>query len=159
MSTVSLPDPLAAMCAWLRANPEVSPLLDPIPNGLKGIPAGMPAVFRPDLPQAIDPGMPLACIIVRPAGGYRMFGDSMLLMSDPRFDLICYGSNQTEATGIARAVATELKQLYLPQTWEHTVLYSATVNSGPVPLPDTATLWPAAWLQATVTHGDLPSAA
>lgn len=157
--TVNLPDPLAAMCAWLRANSQIAPLLDPIPNTIVGLPHGAPAVFRPDLPQNVDPEMPLACIVVRPAGGYGGFGDSMLLMSDPRIDFICFGSNQTEATGIARAVATELKQLASPQTWEHTLLYSAIVNAGPVPLPDTATLWPAAWLSATVTHGDLPSAA
>lgn len=157
--TVSLPDPLAAMCAWLRANPVIAPLLDPIPSGLPGLPHGVPAAFRPDLPAQVDPAMPLASIIVRPAGGYRMFGDSMILMSDPRMDFICFGSNQSQATGIARAVATELKQLAYPQTWEHTVLYSAIVNAGPVPLPDTQTLWPAAWLSATVNHGDLPSAA
>lgn len=147
------------MCAWLRANQQVASLLDAIPANTMGLPAGVPAVFRPDLPSNMDESMPLASIVVRPAGGYRQFGASMMPLADPRLDFICFGSNQGQATAIARTVATELKQLAFPQTWEHTILYSATVNAGPVPLPDTQTLWPAAWLSATVMHGEYPAAA
>lgn len=154
--TVTLPDPLKAVCAFLRA--EVGHLLDPIPGGLSGLPAGVPAVFRPDLPQAIDPAMPMASIVVRPAGGYRMFGDSMLQVADPRIDIICFGSTQTQSWEVAQNVAYQLQQTgQKPQEWEGCWIYSIVVNAGPVPLPDAQTLWPATWLGATMMHGQLPA--
>jgi hypothetical protein len=149
-------DPLAAFCAFLRAQPAVSSLLDQIPPGF-GLPQGVPAVFRPDLPQNVDASMPLACIVVRPAGGYTQYGKGMLPLADPRIDLICFASNQSRATQIAQTAASAVKQLARPQTWEGTTLYGADVHAGPVPLPDQQTLWPACWLSVVLLHGELPA--
>ena len=153
----SYADPLKAVCAFLRV--KVGGVLSQTPTGLKGIPAGVPAVFRPDLPEQIAPVMPLECVVVRPAGGYTQYGKEMFYVADPRFDFVCFGSSQSRATRVATAVATELKQLSSPQTWEGAQLYSAQVHGGPVPLPDEQTLWPACWLQAVVMHGELPAPA
>lgn len=157
--TILLPDPLAAMCAFLRANTQVASMLDPIPSGLPGLDelAGVPAVFRPDLPSNIDRSMPLSCIVVRPAGGYTQFGTQMFYVADPRMDFICFGTHQVQAQAIANTVATELKQLSFPVVYENCQLYSTTVHAGPVPLPDTQTLWPATFLSATVMVGELPA--
>jgi hypothetical protein len=103
--------------------------------------------------------MPLACIVVRPAGGYTQFGKGTIPMADPRVDFTCYADNATRAHQIAQSVAYNLMQLTFPQTWEDTVLYSAQVHSGPVPLPDSQTLWPAVWLSGIVLHGQLPAPA
>lgn len=151
------PDPLAAVCAFLRVT--IGSRLDQTPKGLKGIPAGVPAVFRPDLPQQIDSSMPMRCVVVRHAGGYTQFGEEQFYVADPRFDLICFASSQNGATRIARAAATQLKQLSAPQIWEGTQLYSAIVTTGPVPLPDQQTLWPACWLSTVVMHGELAAPA
>ena len=149
---MSAPDPLAALCAYLRV--EIGSLLDQIPSGSGLSSAGAPAVFRPDVPKAMDSFMPLRAVAVRGAGGYRRFGGSMLPLSDPRFYFTCFGSSQSQATNIARNVALALKQLSSPQTWEGCVLYSATVEAGPTPLPDEQTLWPTCWVAAEVMHGD-----
>lgn len=159
MSAVLLPDPLAAMCAFLRANAQVSALIDPIPPGLAGLEqlAGVPAVFRPDLPQNIDPKMPLSCVVIRPAGGYTQFGDQPFYLADMRMDFICFGDHAQQASAICSAVAVELMQLTFPVVYERCRLYSASVRAGPVPLPDTQTVWPAVFLSATVLVGQLPA--
>lgn len=161
VTTVLLPDPLAAMCAFLRANAQVASLLDPIPSGLPGFEqlAGVPSVFRPDLPAIMDPKMPLAAVVVRPAGGYTQFGTEMFYVADPRMDFICFGAHQVQAGQIANAVAMVLQQLSFPVVYEGCRLYAASVHAGPVPLPDTQTIWPAAFLSATVMVGQLPAGA
>lgn len=146
MSTLKVSDPMAGLCAFLKA--QLADLLFKTQHG--------PAVFRPDLPKDFDQNMPVACIVVRPAGGYTRFGKSMLYMGDPRADLTCYGGTQWEATRVAQSAVVALKQL-VSQTWENTRLYSANVSGGPTPLPDQQTLWPACWLAVQLVHGELPS--
>lgn len=165
MSTLILPDAKAAICGYLRAQPIIADMVDLTPSGLDGIPAGVPAVFRPDLPKSIDQSMPLACIVARPApGGYKTFGGQRFYMADSVIDFICFADSSNRAARIADTLCVVLKQLCAnasgevrPQVWEHTMLYSASVKAGPVPLPDEQTLWPAVWLSATVTHGELPA--
>ena len=149
------PDPIKALCAYLRA--EVGHLVIPTPGGLKRIPANIPAIFRPDLPQGFDQIMPAACIVVRPMGGYKQYGKTQFYIGDPTADIVCYGTNSQQATEIARAVVVVLKQL-VSQEWENTLLYSAQVAAGPTPLPDAQTLWPACWLSCQLVHGELPLA-
>lgn len=147
------PDPIKALCAYLRA--QVGDKVVATPGGLKNVPANVPAVFRPDLPQGFDQVMPAACVVVRPAGGYKQYGKTQFYIGDPTVDVVCYGTNQQQATEVCRAVAIVLKQL-VSQEWENTLLYSAQVSAGPTPLPDTQTLWPACWLSAQLIHGELP---
>lgn len=155
MSLEQLPDPLKAFAAFLRF--QIGDRLTVTPGGLKDLPAGVPAVFRPDLPQGFDAIMPTACVVVRPAGGYTQFGKSQLYLGDPRVDIIAYGAQQQEATDICRAVIVASKQL-VAQRWENTLLYSAQVSAGPVPLPDSQTLWPTCWASVQLVHGELPLA-
>ena len=157
MSVVQFPDPLAGLCAYMRAQPALASLLDPIPQNTGGLPAGVPAIFRPDIPQAMDGSMPMACIMIRPYGGYTTLGDQRFYMKDPLIDLIAFASQQNQATAICRAAGTVLAQLASPQVWENCLLYSCQLKAGPVPLPDEQTLWPACWLSVTLVHGELPA--
>lgn len=152
MSLPPVPDPLKALCAYLRS--ELSNLVITTPGGLKNIPANVPAVFRPDLPLGFDQVMPAACVVVRPAGGYKLYGATQFYIGDPVVDVTCYGANMAQATEVARASVVALKQL-VAQEWENTLLYSAQVTAGPTPLPDTQTLWPTCWLSCHLVHGEL----
>jgi hypothetical protein len=144
-------DPTKAIAAYLQA--RVGSLLVQTPSGLQGIAAGVPAVFRPDMPLTFDQAMPAACIIVRPAGGYTMYGKGQLPVGDPRIDMVCYGAVRLQADQIARACVVALKQLS-EQIWEDTLLYWAQISAGPLPLPDQQTLWPASLVSAQVMHGE-----
>lgn len=137
-------DPLAAICAYLQ-----STVGDMLAQGETG-----PKVFRPQLPTGEDENMPQACIVVRRAGGYKMFNTGTLPVADPTLNIICYGDVPQQSEVIATAVARALKQLS-QSVWENTTLYWAKIAGGPVPLPDQQTLWPATWVGAQVMHGEL----
>ena len=139
---MSAGDPLAAVCAYLKASPAGA-LLEPLEHG--------PAVFRPTLPQPVQKTMPMACIVVRPAGGYIRYTNGLLPLADPRVDLTCYGAEQQQSYEIAVA-ATEALQTLQMSVWENVKLLGAAIGSGPIPLPDQATLWPATWLSAQITY-------
>lgn len=150
MSAPTLADPASAICGYLSS--AIGELLDTVPPGhsMSG-----PALFRPSLPQWVDASMDaLACIVVRPAGGYKMFGTGLLPVGDPVLDLVCYAGSQQRAYLIAVATARALKQLQM-STWESTKLYWAKIAGGPIPLPDQQTLWPACWLGTQVMFAEI----
>lgn len=147
MTTVTLADPAAALCAFLQAS--VGDLLDQGPNG--------PLVYRPSLPEKVDPKMPQACIVVRPAGGYKLFGTGRLPVADPVLDLMCYGAVEQQAYTIAVASAQALRQLTM-SVWENCKLYWAHISAGPVPLPDAQTLWSACFLSTQVMYAEVATA-
>lgn len=146
-------DPLAALCAFLQV--AVGDLLATVPNdiGLKG---GVPAVFRPELPREFDQLMPTACLVARQAGGYKRFGASMMPVGDPLVDVIAYGTRQMQSTALAQAAIIALKQLVM-EPWEGVMLHAANIAGGPMPLPDSHTLWPATFFSLQLVHGELPA--
>lgn len=144
MTATVIADPLAAVCSYLRA--QIGGQLDQW--------AGQPAVFRPSLPEAVDASMPLTCVVVRAAGGYKMFGAGLLPVADPVLDVICYGEKPQGSYQVAVAAAHALKQL-TQSVWNGVLLYWAKVSAGPVPLPDTETIWPATWLAAQVMYSEI----
>lgn len=161
---MTLPDPLKALCAFLRAQPTLVNLLTPIPGGLSNLPAGAPPIFRPDLPKEFQSVMPTACIVCRPAGGFKTYGDQRFFVADPTIDFTILGTTMTQALEVSQALAEILMQSFtntngqpVSQVWEDCMLYSTQVTAGPVPLPDTQTLWPAVWLSCKLVHGQLPA--
>jgi hypothetical protein len=146
-------DPLKALCAFLRE--QIGDMVAITPGNLPGIPAGIPAVFRPDVPVGFDQMMPTECVILRPAGGYKRFGRTQIYMADPLVDLLSYGATQQAATQVCQVAITACKQLN-NELWENVHLCSAQVAGGPIPMPDAQTLWPMCWASLQVTHGELP---
>jgi hypothetical protein len=144
-------DASAAYCAWVRATVGDRLAAATFPQSAVSV----PAVFRPSLPEWFDSQMPAACVVVRPAGGYRQFGKTMLALADPALDVLCYAASQQQATSICQTLAVASKQL-VNEVWEGTIICSAGVNSGPTPLPDTQTLWPTCFLSVVLVHGELP---
>lgn len=148
---IKVADPTLAFGSFLRA--QVGDLL--YQATWPGSGAELPAVFWPDLPSWFDQNMPVACLVVRRAGGYTRFGKEMMPLGDPRHDILAYGATQEEATGIAQTVTVVCKQL-TTQVWEDALLMSANVAGGPTPLPDSQTLWPTCWLSVQLVHGEYP---
>lgn len=135
---MSISDPTAALAMFLRSN--LSDLIDG-------------RTYRPQLPKSADKDMAQACIVVRRAGGLKVYGKSQLPISDPTVDLICYGATAMEAETVAAAACAALKGLVM-EVWEGVMLYSANIIAGPLPLPDLQTLWPAALVSTQVLHRD-----
>ena len=144
MTGLNVADPVAALCAYLAHS-----VGDRLAQGPLG-----PQVFATQLPPGQDQNMPQPCLLVRRAGGYKMFNLGNLPLADPTLDIVCYGTVPLEGDQIATAVALALKQL-TQSVWENTLLYWARIAGGPVPLPDTQTLWPATWLAAQVAHAEI----
>jgi hypothetical protein len=101
--------------------------------------------------------MPQACIVVRPAGGYKLFGTGLMPVADPTLDVICYGTVEQEAYDIARPAVSALRQL-TQSVWENTKLYWARIAGGPLPLVDPQTFWPAVWIGIQVMHAEIATA-
>lgn len=141
---VQVADPAKAVCSFLATT--VGGLLDEH--------KARPAVFRPRLPEELTDRMPLACLVVRPAGGYRMFGAGTMPVADPNMDITCYAAGPNQSYQIALAVAQSLKQLS-QSVWENTTLYWAKIAGGPIPLPDAQTRWPATWVGIQVMAGEI----
>jgi len=123
---VSAADPTAALAAFLLSN--VGSLVDG-------------RVFRPKVPRTEDEFMPRACIVVRNAGGYQLFGDSYLPVGDPRLDVIAYGGSDLEADNIARECLLALKGLQT-SVWADCVVHWCKISAGIIPLVDQETNWP-----------------
>lgn len=134
-------DPTAALASYLLTT-EV----DALTSG---------RVFRPKLPKAEveSKQMPRACVVIRPAGGYTLFGGGQVPMGDPRMDIFCYGATALEAQQLARTVAIALRAL-TRQTFEGCVLYWARVTGGPLPLVDPSTQWDYCLVSAQVMHAE-----
>lgn len=76
---MAVPDPVAALIAFLRADSNVAALV-----GTR--------VFAPELPRNQTGNMPQACIVIRPAGG-GFLGQAYEDYGDVRFDIDCYASD------------------------------------------------------------------
>lgn len=140
--TVTAADPSKALAAYLKTT-EVSAVV-----------AGR--VYRPELPAADIKGghMPRACIVIRRAGGYGLFGGGNVPLGDPTLDLFCYGETWLQADQVAAAVIPALRSLR-GGTFENARLYWARIAGGPNPFADPETNWPCLVVSAQVAHYEL----
>lgn len=139
-------DPVRAVCGFLAAN---------VGDLLASNRDGSPAVFRNDLPKGETGGMPKAVIVVRRAGGGTMFGTGMMGLFDPRLDVVCYGTNPTQAEQVADQAVDALRLLSM-EAWEDVMLYSARISGGPVPSYHTQAMWPLYIFSVQLLHRTVP---
>jgi hypothetical protein len=132
-------DPSASICAYL---------LNTMGDLVEG------RIFRPDLPKSEDQYMPRACLLVRAAGGYKLFGGGYMPVGDPLIHVIAYGVSAQEAASLSRSVYIALKQL-TPGVWENTHLRWARIAMGPTPDFDDNVLWPLSVVSAQVMCTDV----
>jgi hypothetical protein len=134
-------DPTAGIAGYLKAH-------EPI-NAMCG-----GRVYRPELPESGNAAMPQACIVVRPAGGGSLFTKDFLPVTDPRLDIVVYGSTRLEAENLAREVALALKMLSR-STWGGVLLFWARVTAQPASMIQPDTNWPFALISTQVMHGSV----
>lgn len=106
-------------------------------------------IYRPQLDTDAVPSMPEACLVIRHAGGYQMFGGAQVPIGDPRLDIFCYGSTWLEAEQVSDQVVAALRAL-AHFTFQGTRLYWARIGAGPMPYEDSETNWPALMVSAQV---------
>jgi hypothetical protein len=150
---VTTAEPLAAVCAYLAAQTEVASLVGVTPTGLTGVLAGVPTIFRPELPRGFDQLMPTAAVVVRRAGGYQLFGKDYRPVADPRLDIAAYGTTGMQANLIATAVVVAMKRL-TTSVWQNTLLYWANVAGGPISSFEASTMWPMYLSSFQVMHAE-----
>lgn len=145
---MSAADPSAALCTYLAADGDVGDLVGS-------------SIFRPSLPDKEDlpQPMPFACIVIKRAGGYRLFQGGNIPLGDPRLDIVCYGGTELEAEHVAAAVVSALRSLR-QSVWPETNaegsptvrLLWANIEAGPLTAIDPDTSWPTSIVSAQVAH-------
>lgn len=103
-------------------------------------------IFRPELPRDFSEAgagkveMPVACIVISPAGGYTKYGDGTMGIGDPKVDVRCYGSTAQEAQALGDASLLALKTMRR-SVWSGCLVQAVNIVAGSLPMIDTDTLW------------------
>lgn len=138
---MSVPDPTAALVAYLRADTALYALV-----GAR--------VYGAELPASEASHMPRAAVVVRDAGG--MGARSEAPVWTPRVDVWCYGATPLEAKAVHLAVHAALRVLHR-QVHAGALLHAASPGSGPHADRDPDTRWPLVWSSWTVIAGEEPA--
>lgn len=121
-------DPIAAIRAFLLADPDVSGLV-----GARG--------YGGELPPSSVAGMPLYTLLVRPAGGGLMGAGDYGLSTDTRVDLFCYGPTPRDGLYLWRAVRHAMRRMHRTLQTD-VLLHWAKESGGPNTLREQDTEWP-----------------
>lgn len=124
---MSVPDPIGALVAFLKADADVA--------GEVGT-----RVFGGELPRGETASMPRKAIVLTPSGG-GFIGSGYQEYGDIRVDLHCYGETPKEANDVWRAVHPALKQLRRALQGP-CLLHWARPAGGPLTLRDPDADWP-----------------
>lgn len=122
-----IPDPVTALCAYLRSDAELTVLV-----GTK--------VFGAELPENQNAAMPQRCVVLRRAGGGFLTG-GYLRAGDFRLDCFCYGPTPYEAARVNLAVQEALKQMRR-NVQGTALLHWANPSGGGINLRDPDAEWP-----------------
>lgn len=127
---MSIPDPIAALVAYLRADPDTTSL-----TGGR--------IFGQELPETEAGPMPRACLVLTDAGGAPLGpgANDAVPVSVTRVDVRAYGATPQEAKAVSLAAHAALKGLRRAVVGQ-ALLHSATVAGGPNYLRDPDTAWP-----------------
>lgn len=129
MTVAAMPDPVAALVAWLRTQTVLTSLT-------------ATRIYGAELPTA--EGMPRKAVVVRASGtGFR--GNGVDYHTVPivamRVDIRCYGETPAEAMAVYRALRPVLKSLR--RTTQGTcVLHWCNPETGAIAEREPDTLWP-----------------
>lgn len=124
---MSIPDPLAALIAYLKADADVTAAV-----GTR--------VFGGELPPGETKSMPRKAIVIRPSGGPQTFGGGYQQYGELRLDFFAYGETPLEAFNVWRALHPALKQMRRNRQ-STTLLHWAQPSGSPIALRDPDTDW------------------
>jgi len=123
------PDPIAALIAYLKADPDTFALVTD-------------RVFGAELPEAESALMPRKCLVIQSAGGFgnRNYRKEYNL----RIDLRCYGESASEAMKVHLAAHQALQALgkSAHAAFENCLIYSASKDTGPFFNRENTVFWP-----------------
>lgn len=136
------PDPLVAIRTVLLADPEVATYVDT-------------RVFVAELPVGETPHMPRGAVVLSEAGGRGSRGFARI--GDTRVDVRSYGADFIEAWRVHAAVHEVLKQLRRSRVGD-ALLYTVTVEGGPLRLREPQVEWPLVLRTYGVTAAELAAA-
>lgn len=126
---MTVPDPVTAIVAFLRADAEVSALV-----GTR--------VFGGELPDAESVSMPRKAAVVSAIGSPAGVGTRSLVEAGTvRMDVRSYGETPYEAIRVHWAVYEALKHMSRT-VQDGTLLHDAVIEGGPLSLRDPDTDWP-----------------
>jgi len=94
----TIPSPADVMVALMLATPAVTAQV-------------AQRVWAPELPDGQAASMPRKCIVLAPSGGAGLGADDYSDLSEPRFDIKCYGATWVEAQAVYREVYDLLKHV------------------------------------------------
>lgn len=121
-------NPLDGLGAYLKANGAVTTRV-----GTR--------VYWPKLPPSQNAVMPIPTIVLRPSGGYGIYGHGTLQIGDSRIDTDCFGATGAESWQVHLVVRAALKNL-APNTTAGVRLLSCYVSAGGMTAEDPDTKWP-----------------
>lgn len=136
------PDPLVAIRTLLLADVEVAELVDT-------------RVFVAELPSGETPHMPRAAVVLSEAGGRGSRGFSRI--GDTRIDVRSYGADFVQSWRLHAAVHEVLKQLRRSRVGD-ALVYTVTVEGGPLRLREPQVEWPLVLRTYGVTAAELAAA-
>jgi hypothetical protein len=136
------PDPLIALRTLLIADAEVAAL------------AGT-RVYVPELPSNQAASMPRNAVVLSESGGPGYTG--MARIGQTRIDVRAYGADFVEAWRVHASVHEVLKQLTRSLVGE-AVIYTVTVQGGPLRLREAEVDWPLILRSYQVTAAELAAA-
>lgn len=132
---MSVPDPIAAVVAFLAADADVAALVGT--TTIRG--ALVARVFGAAIPAEEAAQMPRPAIAVSAAGGVAVGG--YVRLQRPRIDVKCYGRTHHEAMAVHLAAYAALRYLYR-RAQGAAFLHNAVLVGGPLELVDPHTDWP-----------------
>lgn len=128
-------DPIAALRTILLADPD----LDTAVNG---------QVYGGEIPEAESKSMPVAAVVLRPAGGPSTPGGGYQQFGKQRVDVVCYGHTLSESYAIDRLVYPILNAIQR-QVADSVLVHSATCEAKAATARDPLKQWPttySSWL-------------
>lgn len=101
-------------------------------------------VFRPELPEAINPQMPTSAIVVMPDDGGGMMAGNRLPIRDSCVAVLTYGATRLESDELARQAQHYLRQ-FNQVVSEGVLMYWCREASGITPHLEQIVAWPFAF--------------
>jgi hypothetical protein len=135
-------NPLDGLGAYLKANGAVTTRV-----GTR--------VYWPKLPPTQNAVMPIPTIVLRPAGGYGIYGRGTLQLGDTRVDADCFAATFADSWQLHLDVLAAFKTLSRRKAGG-VLLHKVDVSAGGVTAEDPDTKWPLTIASYTVLASELP---
>lgn len=137
-------DPIKGVRALLLADTDVAALVGD-------------SVYGAEIPETLSASMPVAAIVLKPAGGPSRPGGGYQQFGAVRVDVVCYGETLKQSWSVYLAVYTALQDLRRG-VYDGVLLHSADPSSKGVTARDPVTQWPTTYSSWLVLASEVAAA-